>query len=74
MVSACVQRSTLFFRNLLLFLAMLGLRCYSWAFSSWQQAGITLCLWCAGFSLRWLLMLQTMGSRHVAFNGCGAQA
>lgn len=53
---------------------MLGLRCYSWAFSSWQQAGITLCLWCAGFPLRWLLMLQTMGSRHVAFSGCGAQA
>ena len=22
-------------------------------------------LWCAGFSLRWLLLLQSMGSRHV---------
>ena len=27
------------------------------------QVGDTLQLWCAGFSLRWLLLLQSMGSR-----------
>ena len=31
-------------------------------------------LWCAGFSLWWLLLLQSTGSRHVGFSSCGAQA
>ena len=31
-------------------------------------------LWCAGFSLWWLLLLQSMGSRHVGFSSCGMQA
>ena len=30
-------------------------------------------LWCAGFSLRWLLLWST-GSRHVGFSGCGMLA
>ena len=25
---------------------------------------------CAGFSLRWLLLLQSMGSRHAGFSSC----
>ena len=29
---------------------------------------------CAGFSLRWLLLLQSMGSRHMGFSSCGARA
>ena len=29
---------------------------------------------CGGFSLRWLLLLRSMGSRHVAFSSCGSQA
>ena len=29
---------------------------------------------CAGFSLRWLLLLQSMGSRHVGFSSCGMWA
>ena len=29
---------------------------------------------CAGFSLRWLLLLQSMGSRHTGFSSCGSQA
>ena len=29
-------------------------------------------LWCAGVSLRWLLLLQSMGSRHAGFSSCGA--
>ena len=28
-------------------------------------------LWCAGFSLRWLLLLRSMGSRHTGFSSCG---
>ena len=30
-------------------------------------------LWCAGFSLRWLL-LQSMGSGRVGFSSCGTKA
>ena len=29
---------------------------------------------CAGFSLRWLLLLRSMGSRHVDFSSCGTMA
>ena len=29
---------------------------------------------CAGFSLRWLLLLQSMGSRHMGFGSCSTQA
>ena len=31
-------------------------------------------LQCAGFSLQWLLLLQSMGSRHVGFSSCGTWA
>ena len=31
-------------------------------------------LWCAGFSLQWLLLLQSMGSRHAGFSSCGTRA
>ena len=31
-------------------------------------------LWCAGFSLRWLVLLRSMGSRHAGFGSCGTQA
>ena len=31
-------------------------------------------LWCAGFSLRWLLLLQSTGSRCVGFSSCGSEA
>ena len=30
--------------------------------------------WCMGFLLRWLLLLQSTGSRHVVFSSCGSQA
>ena len=29
---------------------------------------------CAGFSLRWLLLLRITGSRHVGFSSCGTWA
>ena len=31
-------------------------------------------LWCAGFSLRWLLLLQSTGSRCTVFSSCGTWA
>ena len=31
-------------------------------------------LWCTGFSLWWLLLLQSMGSRHAGFSSCGTGA
>ena len=31
-------------------------------------------LWCTGFSLRWLLLLWSTGSRHMGFSSCGFQA
>ena len=31
-------------------------------------------LWCPGFSLRWLLLLQSTGSRCVGFSSCGSRA
>ena len=29
---------------------------------------------CMGFSLQWLLLLQSMGSRHTGFSSCGTRA
>ena len=31
-------------------------------------------LWCASFSLQWLLLLWSTGSRHARFSSCGSQA
>ena len=31
-------------------------------------------LWCTGISLQWLLLLQSMGSRHTGFSSCGVWA
>ena len=31
-------------------------------------------LWCMSFSLRWLLLLKSTGSRHAGFSSCGLRA
>ena len=31
-------------------------------------------LWCVDFSLQWLLLLQSTGSRHAGFSSCGPRA
>ena len=31
-------------------------------------------LWCTGFSLWWLLLLRSTGSRRAGFSSCGTQA
>ena len=51
-----------------LFLAVLGLRCCARASGGYSS------LRCVGFSLRWLLLLRSMGSRHVGFSSCGMRA
>ena len=56
-----------------LFLAMLGLCCCARAFSSCGERGL-LFVWCMGFSLWWLLLLQSMGSRCTGFSSCGSWA
>ena len=58
-----------------IFLAVLGLhRCVRASSSCGEWGGGYSSLWCAGFSLRWLLLLQTTGSRHPGFSSCGARA
>ena len=53
-----------------LFLAALGLRCCMWAFSSCGERGYS-SLQCMGFSLRWLLLLRSTGTRCAGFSSCG---
>ena len=57
----------LFFWLLWVFVAAYGLSLVaaSRGYSSW---------WCAGFSLRWLLLLRSMGSRRTGFSSCGLRA
>ena len=55
------------------FLAVLGHRNCAQAFSSCSEWGL-LFLWCMGFSLWWLLLLQSTGSRHTGFSSCRAWA
>ena len=57
-----------------LFLAALGLCCCTWAFSSCSHSGGYSSLWCVGFSLRWLLLLRSTGTRREGFSSCGARA
>ena len=43
-------------------------------FSLVAESGGYSLLWCAGFSLRWLLLLQSTGSRPMGFSSCGTRA
>ena len=56
-----------------LFLAMLGLHCCACSFSSRGEQGYS-SLWCTGFSLRWLLLLRSTGSRRIGFSSCSTWA
>ena len=63
-----------------LFILILFIFCLCWVFiaacglSLVVAGGATHLLWCVGFSLWWLLLLQSMGSRHTSFSSCGCQA
>ena len=59
-----------FFKNL--FLAVIGLHCCTQAFSSAERQGYS-SLWCLGFSLWWLLLLQSTGPRSAGFSSCSTQ-
>ena len=67
---------TVFLKNLFiyLFLAALGLCCCAWAFSSCSEQGLLFPVRCTGFSLRWLLLLRSTGSRYAGFSSCGTRA
>ena len=66
-----------FFFNLFILFIYLWLR---WVFVA--ACGLSLVaasrghssLWCVGFSLQWLLLLWSTGSRHTGFSSCGTQA
>ena len=65
----------LFIYFIYLFLAVLGLHCCTQAFSSCGERGShCTSLQCAGFSLQWLLLLWSAGSRHAGFSSCGTWA
>ena len=59
-------------------MATLGLRC--WVFVAAHELSLVSAsggyssLWCTGFSLQWLLLLQSSDSRRVGFSSCGAWA
>ena len=63
----------LFFKLIYLFLAVLGLHCCMWAFSSCGGWGI-LFVAMHGLLIRWLLLLRSTGSRLVGFSSCGSWA
>ena len=65
--------STFFKIYLFLFLAVLGLHCCARAFSSCGERGYS-SLRCMGFSLWWLLLLRSTGSRCAGFSSCGTRA
>ena len=64
-----------FLKNLFLFYLWL-----SWVFVAMHGLSLVAAsgryssLRCRGFSLRWLLLLQSTGSRHVGFSSCGSRA
>jgi hypothetical protein len=63
---------SLFLFKQYLLLAQLGLPCCAQAFSSCSEWGL-IWLWCTGFSLWWLPLLQAMHSRCAGFSSCGTQ-
>ena len=83
-IKQCAALLFFYFLNLLylflkskfiyLVLAALGLRCCAWAFSLVAASGGCSSLWCTGFSLQWLLLLQSTGSRLAGFSSCGTWA
>ena len=77
-VSTSLTKVTTFFKNLFiclfLFLAALGLRCCTHGLSLVAASGGYSSLWCTGFSLCWLLLLWSTGSRRAGFSSCGVRA
>ena len=51
-------------------MVVLGLRCFVQAFTSCSEQGLLY----ADFSLQWLPLLRSTGSRHMGFSSCSTQA
>ena len=67
----------LFLKNKFIYLFIFGcvgssLLCAG--FLQLRRVGATLSLWCTGFSLWWLLLLRSTGSRCAGFSSCGTRA
>ena len=58
---------------LFLLFGCIGSSCCARAFSSFGERGYS-SLRCTGFSLRWLLLLRSTGSRRMGFSSCGVRA
>ena len=78
LVSMSFKKNNIF---IYLFLAVLGLRCCARAFCSCGERGYSSSLRCAGFSLQWLLLLQSTGPGHAGsvvvvsgLSSCGSRA
>ena len=59
---------------LFFFFVCVGSSLLHMGFSLVAESGGYSSLPCAGFSLQWLLLLQSTGSRHTGFGSCGSQA
>ena len=55
-------------------MATLGLHCSVCGLSLVAVSGGSSSLWCVGFSLRWLLLLRSTGSRRAGFSSCSMWA
>ena len=64
---------TLFYKFIYLLMAVLGLRCCAGLSLVAASGGYSL-LRCVGFSLQWILLLRSMGSRRKGFSSCGTWA
>ena len=62
-----------FLKKFYLFMAVLGLHCFVWAFSGCGQWGLFFIV-VLGLSLWLLLLLQSTGSRHTGSSSCSTQA
>ena len=74
LISLPIHSLVSLFKKIYLFLAALGLRCCAWAFSSCSEWGLLFVAVCGLLSLRWLLLLQSRGSRCAGFSSCGIRA
>ena len=74
--AATHQRKFLFFfyKFILFLFGCIGFSLPRAGFSLVAASGGYSSLWCAGFSLRWLLLLWSTGSRCVGFSSCGSWA
>ena len=72
MKTNCLLGGFFFFNFIYLFLAVLGLRCCSRAFSSCGEGGAT--LHCGAWASHCGVLLQSTGSRRAGFGSCGMWA